>query len=302
MATLPPRLLKALQRALADLGRGDRITGASPVGGGCINNGACVHTDRRAFFLKWNASAPVGMFEAEVDGLRALGSGGTLRIPEPIAWGGGATSWLLMEYIEPAPPGPAYDERLGRGLAQLHLASAEDAGYGWERANWIGSLAQSNKTHPSWADFWRGERIEPQLRLARERGLLRRGSALLDRLVASVASALADVDESRAHLLHGDLWSGNAFSGPSGEPVLIDPAVYRGHGEVDLAMTELFGGFGRRFYSAYADVAGASPGYKAVRRDLYQLYYLLVHVNLFGASYEGRTLDGARRVLAELEA
>ena len=112
--------------------------------------------------------------------------------------------------------------------------------------------------------------------------------------------ALADVDDGPAHLLHGDLWSGNAYAGPSGEPVLIDPAVYRGHGEVDLAMTELFGGFGSRFYEAYADVVGISRAYRAVRRDLYQLYYLLVHVNLFGEAYEGRTLAAARRVVAEL--
>ena len=113
-------------------------------------------------------------------------------------------------------------------------------------------------------------------------------------------TALADVDRGPAHLLHGDLWGGNVFPGPSGDPVLIDPAVYRGHGEVDLAMTELFGGFGEDFYRAYDEEAGISPEYGAFRRDLYQLYYLLVHVNLFGAQYESRTVASARRVVAAL--
>jgi fructosamine-3-kinase len=108
------------------------------------------------------------------------------------------------------------------------------------------------------------------------------------------------VDEGPVHLLHGDLWSGNAYAGPTGEPVVIDPSVYHGHGEVDLAMTELFGGFGSRFYEAYAEAGRLTEAYAAYRRDLYQLYYLLVHVNLFGSQYEERTLAAAARAAAAL--
>ena len=118
--------------------------------------------------------------------------------------------------------------------------------------------------------------------------------------MAQVEVALADVEHGPVHLLHGDLWGGNAFPGPEGEPVLIDPAVYFGHGEVDLAMTELFGGFGPAFYLAYADAGHVSAAYAAYRRDLYQLYYLLVHVNIFGSQYEGRTVATARRITSAL--
>jgi fructosamine-3-kinase len=285
------------------LGVGSRIAGVASVGGGCINHGARVETDRgRAFFLKWNSSAPAGMFEAEAEGLRALRSAASLRVPEPLATGGDpdGASWLLLEHISPSAPMVGYEERLGSGLAALHRSTAPEAPFGWHRANWIGSLPQANRETGSWIDFWSDQRLRPQLDLARSRGHLRRGEQVLDRMMGSVPLALADVDEGPAHLLHGDLWSGNAYAGPGGEPVLIDPAVYRGHGEVDLAMTELFGGFGSRFYAAYAEVAGLPDAYRAVRRDLYQLYYLLVHVNLFGDAYEGRTLAAAARVVAEL--
>ena len=119
----------------------------------------------------------------------------------------------------------------------------------------------------------------------------------MEQTVELIPAALADVEGQTPHLLHGDLWGGNAFAGPDGEPVLIDPAVYRGHGEVDLAMTELFGGFDSRFYDAYAEAGGITAAYGEYRRDLYQLYYLLVHVNLFGAQYEGSTAGAARRVV-----
>jgi fructosamine-3-kinase len=292
-----------VQEALQALGMGRRIAGVASVGGGCINHGARIETDQgRAFFLKWNPSAPAGMFEAEVDGLRALRSALSLRVPEPLATGDGTDgpSWLLMEHIPPSAPMEGYDERLGGGLAKLHLSAAPEASFGWHRANWIGSLPQPNQETRSWIDFWSDLRLRPQIGLARSRGYLRRGEQILDRMMGSVSLALADVDDAPAHLLHGDLWSGNAYAGPGGVPVLIDPAVYRGHGEVDLAMTELFGGFGSTFYEAYAEVAGIPRAYRAVRRDLYQLYYLLVHVNLFGESYEGRTLAAAGRVVAEL--
>ena len=127
-------------------------------------------------------------------------------------------------------------------------------------------------------------------------------AGVLERTLDLVPTALADVDAGPVHLLHGDLWGGNAFAGPAGEPVIIDPAVYHGHGEVDLAMTELFGGFGARFYQTYAETGTVTAAYAAYRRDLYQLYYLLVHVTLFGSQYEERTLAAAARTAAALSA
>ena len=178
------------------------------------------------------------------------------------------------------------------GLARLHLGGGQ-ASFGWGRDNWIGSLPQANPDTASWGVFWRDARLRPQIEMARGGGRLR--DERLDRVLEETAAALADV--KRPELLHGDLWSGNTFTSRAGRPVLVDPAVYRGDGEVDLAMSELFGGFSEDFYAAYASVRRISHEYAAYRRDLYQLYYLLVHVNLFGSSYEAGTLDAAARVL-----
>lgn len=284
---------------LAEQGLGTRISRATPVGGGCINNGARVDTDSgAALFVKWNRSAPTGMFDAEADGLSALADASPLRVPSPLARGGGeagAAAWLLMEYVPPGPTSNATQEALGRGLAQMHAGVVEGE-FGWDRDNWIGSLDQSNEACERWGDFWRDRRIAPQLSLARRRGLAR--DTTFDELIDRIPEALAEVDVP--DLVHGDLWGGNWFADEEGRPVLIDPAVYRGHGEVDLAMSELFGGFGPVFYDAYDEVRGSDRAYGTHRRDLYQLYYLLVHVNLFGRAYESGSLAAARRVLAEL--
>jgi len=295
---LPEDVRKGVEEALAEHGFGRRIERATPVGGGCINNGARVTTDSGAvLFLKWNRSAPVGMFEAEADGLTALAAASTLRVPSPLVWSAatGGASWLLMEHVGSGAAAEATQATLGAGLAAMHARDVGPA-FGWHRDNWIGSLDQANAASERWGEFWRDRRIEPQLSLARNRGLAldEAFDALLDRIPA----ALDDVQVPE--LVHGDLWGGNWFADESGRPVLIDPAVYRGHGEVDLAMSELFGGFGLDFYDAYEDVRPTSRAYAAYRRDLYQLYYLLVHVSLFGRAYESGSLAAARRVLAEL--
>jgi fructosamine-3-kinase len=276
---------------------GGRIAAAIPVGGGCINNGARIETDsERSLFLKWNRDAPPGMFAAEAEGLRALAESSPLRVPEPLAVGSeGGTPWLLMEYVASGATGNDVLTRLGRGLAEMHSSHAEGP-FGWELDNWIGSLGQVNDPDASWGVFWRDRRIAPQLALARSRG--HAGDTTFDDLLPVIPDALADIE--KPDLLHGDLWGGNWFAGAGGEPVLIDPAVYRGHGEVDLAMSELFGGFGPAFYHAYDEIRAITPGYDAYRKALYQLYYLLVHVNLFGSSYEAASLRAARQVLSEV--
>lgn len=295
--TLPNAVCEGVERAIAEHGLGRRVQAVAPVGGGCINNGARLQIDSGAsLFLKWNRASPAGMFEAEADGLRALGSG-PLRVPEPLAWNdhGTGLAWLLMDHIPFGPSTTQSQRALGSGLAKLH-ASANAATFGWERDNWIGSLEQKNDRGASWGDFWRDRRIAPQLELARKHGFARHAS--FDRVLEAIPGGLADVE--RPDLLHGDLWGGNWFTSTDGEPVLIDPAVYRGHGEVDLAMSELFGGFGPAFYEAYEEVRPLSSAYSAYRKALYQLYYLLVHVNLFGAAYESGSRRAAESVLAEL--
>ncbi len=295
--TLPVALREGVERALVELGLGNSVASVRPAGGGCINNGARLDTDTgAAVFLKWNASAPAGMFEAEAEGLDALRAAGPLRVPEPLAWGAdGGASWLLMEYVPSGSSGVGSLAALGTGLARLHAAPAA-ASFGWSRDNWIGSLEQVNATAESWSEYWRDRRIGPQLELARRQG--RTMDPVFDALLEVIPLALDDVD--RPELIHGDLWGGNWFAGTEGEPVLIDPAVYRGHGEVDLAMSELFGGFGAAFYQAYDRERGVSAAYDAFRRELYQLYYLLVHVNLFGGAYEAGSQRAAEKVLAQL--
>jgi fructosamine-3-kinase len=289
-----------VESALASSGKPSRIQAVAGLAGGCVNHGARLEIEGGgSYFVKWNTSAPPEMFEAESDGLTALRNREALRVPLPVARGGGGDtpSWLLMEYVPRGRAGSHFDERLGRGLAELHRPGSEHD-FGWPEDNWIGSLPQANTPMPSWIGFWRDRRIIPQLELARKHGYLRgRDGRILDELVDAIPRALADVDEAPAGLLHGDLWSGNVYPTRGGDPVIIDPAVYRGHHEVDLAMTELFGGFGDAFYAAYDDVRPIEPAYGAYRRELYQLYYLLVHVNLFGAGYEAGSVRAAGRVL-----
>ncbi|MFH1765693.1 MAG: fructosamine kinase family protein, partial [Gemmatimonadota bacterium] len=261
-----------------------------------------------SYFLKWNPSAPAEMFGAEADGLMALAAPRALRVPEVLGRGGSGTipdpAWLLLEFIPQGRPGPDYGRRLGQGLAELHafaLTSPDPgagAAYGWHRNNFIGSLPQGNDPSDDWVTFWRDRRLEPQLRMARDRGHFRGGGGgLLDNLLARLDEVMAGTEGEDPAFLHGDLWSGNFFPGPAGEPVLIDPAVYRGAGEVDLAMMELFGSFPVGFREGYESRRKLAPEYESFRRDLYQLYYLLVHVNLFGGSYARASLTAAERAL-----
>lgn len=320
--TISTPVIAAVEATLEELtGQPTRISSASPIGGGCINPSARLTTDEgEAFFLKWNDAAPPEMFGAEADGLRALAQPGVLRVPEVVGFGGEGVrsdpAWLLLEFIPGGAPGRDYGRRLGEGLAQLHGRGAPsappapaprsnagflDSGatFGWRRDNFIGSLPQENREIEVWAHFWRDRRIAPQLARAREHGHFRgRDGEVMDRLLDRMEEFLPPGEDQGSALLHGDLWSGNYFPDPGGVPVLIDPAVYRGDGEVDLAMMELFGSFPGGFEEAYDATRGISSEYRVRRRDLYQLYYLLVHVNLFGRSYLPGSLAAANRVLS----
>jgi len=233
------------------------------------------------------------MFAAEADGLRALraAAGEALRIPAVAALD---EAWIALEWLEPGPRGRGFGARLGRGIAALHRAQAA-GGWGWERPTHIGSLPQANAPAASWAEFWRERRILPQLRMAAEAGHDTGPRAEWDRLLDRLPDLLAQAEDDGPSLLHGDLWGGNVLSA-LGDPALVDPAVYRGHREADLAMTELFGGFDASFYSSYEETWPLRPGYREARRGIYQLYYLLVHVTLFGGGYAGRALSTLRRV------
>lgn len=270
------------------------VRGISPVSGGCISEAFRVDLAAGSIFLKHNPDAPPEMFAAEADGLRALraAADGALRIPDVLAVDG---AWIALEWLEPGPRGPGFGERLGRGLAALHRAGG--GGWGWDRANFIAVLPQDNRPTETWAEFWAERRLRPQLEMARAAGRGAGSSADWDRLIARLPALLAPAEEDGPSLLHGDLWGGNVLSA-AGEPALIDPAAYRGHREADLAMTELFGGFDVRFHAAYGEAWPLLPGFREVRRDLYQLYHLLAHVNVFGGTYGAQTAAMLRRALA----
>lgn len=231
-------------------------------------------------------------------------------MPEPFAEGRSEEgAWLITSFIHEGRSTSESMARLGHGLALLHDAALVHDGAsegratpGWPSDNWIGGLRQVNGSGPSptgqtsWADFWVEQRLRVQTELARENGYCDHG--LFDQVMQEASGGLPE--ELPLGLLHGDLWSGNVLVRDDGTPALIDPAVYIGHGEVDLAMSELFGGFSRDFYAAYDAVRPISAEYRSFRRELYQLYYLLVHVNLFGASYERAAVKAARHVVGEL--
>jgi protein-ribulosamine 3-kinase len=299
MPSLPPGVLRRLREHYGEV----RVEGS--VGGGCINPAVRLRLTDRDAFLKYNTAAPPGMFSAEADALRALRAAApSLRVPEVLdVWepdGGGDDAALLLEWLEPARPGEGYWERLGRGLAEMHRA--DGGGWGWEADGFIGPLPQANAPAASWAEFWRERRLEPQLRRARDAGWRVGREREWEELWRRLPELLAPAECDGPSLLHGDLWSGNVLAarGEGGaEPALVDPAAYRGHREVDLAMAELFGGLSDSFFDAYREHWSLEPGYAPRRRAVYQLFFLLVHVNLFGAGYVARTERALRTALGE---
>ena len=282
-------LEQALRRAL-----GAGVTKARRLAGGDINDAFELELANGArVFLKANASAPASMFPAEARGLEWLRGAGALRVPEVLAVSGGREGepcFLVLELLTSAAPRGNFDEQLGRGLAQLHRFGAP--GFGLDHDNFIGSLPQRNRAHGSWAEFFWSERLEPQLDRAVASGRATpRLRAGLERLSAKLPQ-LVGPNEPPARL-HGDLWGGNLHVDQQGAPCLIDPAVYGGHREMDLAMMRLFGGFAEAVFRAYEESWPLAPGH-AERVALYQLYPLLVHVNLFGSGY----VDSVERSLA----
>ena len=299
---LPGKMAVQIEQALETWsGSPRRLTRIDALGGGCVNSATRVTTDHgETWFLKWNPQSPRSMFEAEAEGLRALATASPLRIPEVLAVGDGraAPPWLLLEYVAEGRPGPDYALALATGLAALHRATP--GGWGWERDNFIGALPQKNPPSTTWGELWSDARLEPQLRLACDRGHFSgQQRTLVERVVERTRELLNAVEDEGSSLLHGDLWSGNVYPDGEGRPVLIDPAVYRGHREVDLAMSELFGGLMSGWPGGYEEAWPVAEAYRAFRRPLYQLYYLLVHVNMFGAGYEAACVSAARGALRE---
>ena len=259
-----------------------KVLNTVSVTGGDINEAFKIETDKGFYFLKTNDSPhALSMFKAEVEGLAEIGQTEVIRVPKVIACEeDSGTGFLILEFIEPQNPTRESWEKLGQQLASLHQHTAEQ--FGFEFDNFIGTLPQSNQPQDSWLTFYKEERIRPQLDLAYRRNRL--SNATFAQFEDLFVMAESIFPEEPASLIHGDLWKGNFLFDQNGAPVLIDPAVAYGHREMDIAMTKLFGGFDDRFYAAYEEAYPLEPGF-VDRMELYQLYYLLVHVNLFGGNY-----------------
>ena len=275
--------MKASTRLCIESLLGSPITSITHVAGGDINEAHRAEcTDGRHFFIKTNPNAPSEMFQREAEGLAWLKGKHGLRVPEVFHSSKvGEPAYLIMEWIEPGRRLANFDEKLGRGLATLHSESPGQ--FGWHADNFIGHLPQSNTLEPTWIEFYRNQRLLPQIKMAsRKRKLSSSAMKTLEHLLAGLENHLPNTE--RPARLHGDLWSGNVHTDKSGHPVLIDPAVYGGHREIDLAMMKLFGGFSERTFRAYHESYPLEAGWES-RIELYQLYPLLVHVNLFGGHY-----------------
>ncbi len=282
---LPENLSVHIQSRLSDiLGTTIIISGTNPLSGGDINDAFRIETNKGQFFLKYNsASRYPGMFLKEAKGLSLLSQAAEVDIPDVVDAGETAShSYLLLEFMKTAPQKKDFWEAFGIALARLHRHTSDS--FGLDHDNYIGSLPQSNYLHNTWISFFISERLERQARMARDKGLIDR--PFLNKLEKLYAQLPGIIPVEPPSLIHGDLWSGNYMTGPLGHAVIIDPAVYYGHREMDIGMSRLFGGFGEAFYQAYNQEYEMEPGW-IDRVDIYNLYPLLVHVNLFGGGYIG---------------
>ena len=273
----PQEILSVLNRET-----GIQFSGWTALSGGDISQAYRLTSDQGSLFLKMNADfAAEQMFRVEAMGLQALSNTGFIQTPKVI-WRGnlGEAEGLLLAFIPSRTPSRNDRFNFGQALAKMHQQS--HIAFGWEQDNFIGTLVQSNKANASWPDFYVKERLAPQFQLAFDAQLIKRTAIpSLDRMLQVIQDCCPELQPA---LLHGDLWGGNYLISETGVPFLIDPAVYYGHAEMDLSMSRLFGGFDAAFYQGYETILPQERGYEE-RQDLYQLYYLLVHLNLFGKSY-----------------
>ena len=289
-------LISTVEHLLSQSYADTTILSTAPVGGGCIHQAYKIETTNGPFFIKWNSHLPPGIFTSEAHGLSLLRDAGAVRTPEVIFISDNASvsglEFILMEWIDSVPQG--YDPALlGEKLAALHCTLSPTQMVGLNNDNFIGMTPQINHWSVNWVEFFRDNRLAYQIELAKKNGRMPpKRLRKLETLTARLDEFLAKPSPPPS-LLHGDLWTGNILGTTGGEPCLIDPAVYYGDREAELAYTELFGGFSERFYQAYQSVLPLEPGYNK-RRDIYNLYHLLNHLNIFGEQY-GFQIDSILR-------
>ena len=295
--TLPPHHTSLAQALVSLYGNSVAITETDRLSGGDINKayGLTLNTGAH-IFMKANSKANADFFTAEAAGLSAIEATGVIKTPEILCTGTDdgeeiGYSFLLLKFIKSAKPRTDYWETFARDLAALHKADTKifeiSGKFGFFQNNFIGARAQNNTPSDSWISFFRDNRLASQFKDA-DSYFTAEDRTKITKLLDHLEDFL--IEPAHPSLLHGDLWSGNVMCGPEGKAMLIDPAAYIGHAEADLAMTELFGGFPEKFYDAYREANPLEPGYEN-RRDLYNLYQLLNHLNLFGPTYLGPVLS-----------
>lgn len=263
-------------------GKAIELIKTSTVSGGDINDAYRFETSQGDFFVKKNsASRFPQMFQKEAMGLRLLAKANEIEVPEVVSFGDDSeTAFLVLKFIKSGSQKNNFWDEFGQQLSNLHKHTNDF--FGLEQDNYIGSLHQSNLKHKKWTDFYREERLSSQVKLARDNGRMDAGTVKVFDHFYSKLDEIFPVEPPA--LLHGDLWGGNFMVGESGNAVIIDPAVYYGHREMDLGMSKLFGGFNSQFYKAYNSNFPLEKGWEQ-RLDFCNLYPLLVHVNLFGGGY-----------------
>ncbi|MDJ0735974.1 MAG: fructosamine kinase family protein [Nostocaceae cyanobacterium] len=267
------------------------------VSGGCINQGYQVSNGKGSYFIKLNQASQIAMFEAEALGLQQMYDTATIRVPKPICVGtAGNSCYIVLEWLEMGGGNSKSWEEMGRNLAAMHKCSPivkeENQSFGWNMNNTIGSTPQINTWTENWTEFYIQYRLGYQFQLGRRRGgRFPQAQELLEAIPELLAG-----HEPQPSLVHGDLWGGNAGCTVEGEPVIFDPATYYGDREVDIAMTELFGGFSAAFYRGYNEVFPLDSGYEK-RKNLYNLYHIVNHFNLFGGGYESQANSMISRIL-----
>ncbi len=252
----------------------------STIDGGCISQSFQLKTNQQQFMVKTHKKDQLEMFIAEYHALNELQQVKQLQIPQPICYGSCEDkSYLVMQYLPLSANGDQLV--LGHGVANMHQIRSEK--FGWKQNNTIGSTPQSNQYSDNWTEFWFYQRIKPQLELLAKKGYHQQLLAKSEQIYLQIEK-LFKYHQPQASLLHGDLWSGNFSFTMQGSPVIFDPALYYGDRETDIAMTELFGGFNQRFYQGYQEVFPLADDYQQ-RKEIYNLYHILNHANLFAGSY-----------------
>lgn len=284
-----------LQEKLTNyFGRPFEIIAFQKLHGGSVNYSYLIKGKEQSLFIKLNSvSSFPKMFELEQRGLELIASTRTIGVPNVLLQGEFESySFLILEFIENGRKTNSFWEQFGKQIAALH--QNKSIAFGLPYDNFIGSIKQSNKQTDNWVDFFASQRLEAQLKIAFDQGLV--DDSLKDEVEKLIKRLPKLIPNCTASLLHGDLWSGNFMANKASSPTVFDPAVYFGNREMDIAMSMLFGGFNKRFYDSYNSVYPLSKGWDQ-RIDLCNAYPLLVHVNLFGASYARRLKSTIKKYL-----